>query len=81
MWEPVPQVGVTAGRGLGVLDMARAIRGGQPHIATGEIGYHILDVLSGVDEAVTTAQTVTVDSSVPDIPLVPADRDPFAATL
>ena len=81
VWEPVPQVGVTAGRGLGVLDMARAIRGGQPHIATGEIAYHILDVLSGIDEAVTTAQTVNVDSTVPEIPLVPSDRDPFAATL
>jgi hypothetical protein len=61
--------------------MARAIRGGHPHIATGEVGYHILDVLISIEEAITGAGTVTIDSTVAEIPLVPADRDPHAATL
>jgi predicted dehydrogenase len=81
VWEPVATVGVSAGRGLGVLDMARAIRGKHPHIATGEVGYHILDVLISIEEAITGAGTVTIDSTVAEIPLVPADRDPHAATL
>ncbi|HET7476889.1 MAG TPA: Gfo/Idh/MocA family oxidoreductase [Dermatophilaceae bacterium] len=81
VWETVEQIGVTSGRGLGILDMARAIRSGQPHIATGELGYHILDVLTCIEEAVVVAETVTVTSTVGPIPLVPKDRDPMAATL
>ena len=41
----VPLEGVLAGRGLGVLDMARAIRDDRPHVATGRFGYHVLDTL------------------------------------
>ncbi len=47
----VPQEGVLAGRGLGVLDMARSIRAGRPHVATGRIGYHVLDTLLSIEEA------------------------------
>jgi predicted dehydrogenase len=80
-WHTVPSVGVEAGRGLGVLDMARAIRSGAPHIATGELGYHVLDTLTAIEESVASGLFVEVESTVGDIPLVPEDRDPFAATL
>jgi predicted dehydrogenase len=81
VWEAVAAIGVSAGRGLGVLDMARAIRSGQPHIATGDVVYHVLDVLISIEEAIAKAQTVTVESRAGAIPLVPLDRDPRAATL
>ncbi|GAB3602773.1 Gfo/Idh/MocA family protein [Microbacterium aureliae] len=81
LWHDVPPVGVEAGRGLGVLDMARAIRGGGRHIATGELGYHVLDTLTAIEESVVAGAFVTVESTVADVPLVPDDRDPFAATL
>ncbi|MCQ8187863.1 Gfo/Idh/MocA family oxidoreductase [Streptomyces sp. RCU064] len=80
-WEIVEPVGIAAGRGLGVLDMARAIRGGRPHIATGELGYHVLDTLISIDESVASGETVNVDSSTDETPLVPEDRDPYGATL
>lgn len=80
-WEVVPPVGVEAGRGLGVLDMARAIRAGVPHIATGELGYHVFDALLSFEESVAAGSFVEVQSTVGEIPLVPEDRDPFAATL
>ncbi|MFI0817401.1 Gfo/Idh/MocA family protein [Streptomyces sp. NPDC021098] len=80
-WEIVKPVGIEAGRGLGVLDMARAIRGGQPHIATGDLGFHVLDTLVCIDESVTSGETVHVDSGTDEIPLVPEDRDPYGATL
>ncbi|MCI2957471.1 Gfo/Idh/MocA family oxidoreductase [Agromyces atrinae] len=80
-WEIVPTTGVEAGRGLGVLDMARAIRSGGTHIATGELGYHVLDTLVSIDESVQTGAMVDVESTVADIPLVPEDWDPFAATI
>jgi predicted dehydrogenase len=80
-WRTVPPVGIEAGRGLGVLDMARAIRAGVPHIATGELGYHVLDTMVSIDEAVSSRETVQVESTVGEIPLVPEDRDPRQATL
>lgn len=80
-WETVEPVGVEAGRGLGVLDMARAIRADAAHIATGRLGYHVLDTLVAIDESVQTGAAVEVASSVEALPLVPADRDPRQATL
>lgn len=81
LWETVEPVGIESGRGLGVLDMARAIRGGVAHIATGELGYHSFDALMAIEESVSLGQFVEVASTVGDIPLVPKDRDPFASTL
>ncbi|MEU6674069.1 Gfo/Idh/MocA family oxidoreductase [Streptomyces sp. NPDC046925] len=80
-WETVTPVGVASGRGLGVLDMARAIRTGKPHIATGELGCHVLDAMIAIEEAATSGETVHVTSKLDEIPLVPEDRDPYGATL
>ena len=80
-WETVEAAGTVVGRGMGVLDMARAIRGGGKHIATGELGLHILDVLLSIEESAQSGSIVTIASTVGDIPLVDPDRDPFAATL
>ena len=80
-YEVVPEVGVVTNRGLGVLDMARAIRSGRPHIATGELGYHILDTLVSVEEAIVRHEHVAVKSRVDVPPMVPADFEPFASTL
>ncbi|MGE3812375.1 MAG: Gfo/Idh/MocA family protein [Candidatus Nanopelagicales bacterium] len=81
VWVPVESTGAVAGRGLGVLDMARAIRAGAPHIATGELGYHVFDTLMAIEESVGSGSFIEVQSTVGDIPLVPEDRDPFEATL
>lgn len=78
---PVAEEGVVSGRGLGVLEMARAIRAGRPHIATGELAYHVLDVLVGIEEAAVARGFVDIDSAVDLPPAVPADFDPFASTL
>ncbi len=77
----VPQEGVLAGRGLGVLDMARSIRAGRPHIATGRFGYHVLDTLLAIEEAVETRAFVPVESTVTEVGALDAAFDPFAATL
>jgi predicted dehydrogenase len=77
----VPQEGVLVGRGLGLLDMARSIRAGRPHIATGRFGYHVLDTLLSVEEAVESRQFVEVTSTVDEVGSLAADFDPLAATL
>jgi predicted dehydrogenase len=80
-WEPVPPVGTGEGRGLGVLDLARAVRTGAPHSATGELALHVLDVLVAIDRAAATGETQEVASRAGAVPAVPLDRDPYAATL
>ncbi|WP_127820050.1 Gfo/Idh/MocA family protein [Microbacterium sp. CPCC 204701] len=77
----VPQEGVLAGRGLGLLDMARAIREGRPHVATGEFGYHVLDTLLSIEEAAQSRSFVEVASTLDEVGSLPADFDPLAATL
>lgn len=77
----VPEEGVVVGRGLGVLDLARAIRGGRPHRATGELGYHVLDAMTSAQESAARGEFVTVHSTVDPIEAVPVDFDPFARTV
>jgi predicted dehydrogenase len=80
-WENVEVTGVYAERGLGVLDLARASRtGGQP-LASGELGFHVLDTLVAIDEAITEERVVHVNSRIDRVPMVADDVDPFAATL
>ena len=80
-WESVPITGVYAERGLGVLDLARAARTGGKPLASGELGFHVLDTLVAIDEAITEDRVVAVDSRVDRVPLVADDFDPFTATL
>ena len=80
-WEIVPVTGALAGRGLGVLDLARCMRAGSHPLASGTLGYHVLDTLLAIDEAVTTGHTVEITSTVDPVPLVAEEWDPFAATL
>ncbi|GAA1489697.1 Gfo/Idh/MocA family protein [Brachybacterium sacelli] len=77
----VPASGATTGRGLGVLEMARAIRAGVPHRAQGEIAAHVLDIMVAIETAVSRGQTVEVTSSFTEVEPMPADFDPYAATL
>lgn len=80
-WIEIEEQGPATGRGIGVLDMARAISEGRPHIATGELGYHVLDVMLSAQESVADGQTRTIESTVAPVPLLPEGFDPFAATL
>jgi predicted dehydrogenase len=80
-WETVPLTGAYAERGLGVLDLARAARTGGKPLASGELGFHVLDTLVAIDEALTENRTIAVHSRVDPVPLVADDLDPFTATL
>ncbi|WP_136055649.1 Gfo/Idh/MocA family oxidoreductase [Microbacterium sp. K24] len=77
----VVQEGVLAGRGVGLLDMARSIAAGRAHVATGEFGYHVLDTLLSIEEAAESRTFVAVESTLDQIGALDAAFDPFAATL
>ncbi|MDJ1114743.1 Gfo/Idh/MocA family protein [Microbacterium dauci] len=80
-WIEVEQQGTVVGRGLGVLDMVRAIAEDRPHVATGELGFHVLDVLLSAQASAETGAYLEIESTVAPVPAVPADFDPFAQTL
>ncbi|ATG50211.1 oxidoreductase [Brachybacterium vulturis] len=77
----VPAAGATTGRGLGVLEMARALRAGVPHRAQGEVAAHVLDIMVGIETAIAEDSIVRIDSRFTEVEPMPADFDPFAATL
>jgi predicted dehydrogenase len=69
VWEPVElRHGWTDNsRGLGVSDMARALRDGGPHRASGEMAYHVVDVMHAALESSEQGRHVTVASTF-DLP-------------
>lgn len=49
-------------RGLGVSDIAAAIRENRPHRANGEMAFHVLDLMQSFEEASTAGQHIEIQS-------------------
>jgi predicted dehydrogenase len=63
VWEDIPlRSAGGVGRGIGLADMIEGIRSGRPHRASGELGFHVLDVLLGLEEAATSGEVVEIAS-------------------
>lgn len=80
-WTVIPATGPSQGRGMGVLDMARSLRAGVPHRATGSLAYHVLDTMVSISESMESGTFIDVESSAPASAALPKDWDPTAATL
>jgi predicted dehydrogenase len=80
-WEFFPAEGATAGRGLGVLDLARALRGGTPHRAGGDLALHVLETMEAIGGSIDggTFEPVGTTFTVPQT--LAADWDPYARTV
>lgn len=78
-WEAVPLThGFTDNsRGLGVADLAYALRTGSPARASGELAFHVLEVMHATLESSTEGRHITIESTVNRPPALPAG-DPFA---
>ncbi len=50
-------------RGLGVADMAYGLRSGRPHRASGELAYHVLDIMHAFHDAACEGRHVTLEST------------------
>jgi predicted dehydrogenase len=50
-------------RGVGVADMACAIRSGRAHRANGELAYHVLDIMTSIHEASETGRSIELGST------------------
>ena len=60
-------------RGLGLADMASAIRSGRPHRANGQLAFHVLDIMMGIYDAWEARSFVTLESTCERPQPMPAD--------
>ncbi|MGT2426365.1 Gfo/Idh/MocA family protein [Amnibacterium kyonggiense] len=79
--ETVEATGPADGRGLGVLELARAIAAGVPERASGALAAHVLDVMLAAAESAEKGETVSVASRVDPVEPLPADWNPKEKTL
>jgi predicted dehydrogenase len=68
-------------RGIGALDLARAIREGRPPRASGQLGFHVLDVMTSILESAERDEPLSVASSVELAPPLEPGWDPTEARL
>jgi predicted dehydrogenase len=80
-WETIAPPADQRSRGVGVLEMARAIRAGRPPRASGELAYHVLDVLLAIEESALSGVPVTVRSSAGPVPVLEPGWSASARTL
>ena len=50
-------------RGSGLADMAKGIETGRPHRASGELAFHVLDIMAAFEEASTTGRHIEIKST------------------
>ena len=77
-WTPAPEAGGyrEAARGYGVSDLASALTSGTAHRASGEIAYHVLDVMESLLTAADSGKAADVISSCDRPPTVPFGSRP-----
>ncbi|GGD75913.1 Gfo/Idh/MocA family protein [Microbacterium murale] len=77
-WRVVPQSGgyADAGRGVGLSDMARGIETGRPHRASGDLAFHVLEIMEAVIIAGRERRVVELVSTTERPESVPAGSRP-----
>jgi predicted dehydrogenase len=65
-----------AGRGIGLADMAAAITRDEPHRASGELGFHVLEIMEAVLIASAERRVVDLTSTVDRPAVVPLAEAP-----
>ncbi len=63
-WSDVPLLfDAEVGRGIGVADLAYAISSGRPQRASAELAFHVLDVMTAVEESSNQGRHVLMEST------------------
>lgn len=62
-WSSVPHAFPENARGMGVIDMAAGIRLRRPHRASGELGYHILDIMTAIEDSSRKKRAIEIEST------------------
>ncbi|MGN9837795.1 Gfo/Idh/MocA family protein [Nonomuraea sp. H19] len=80
-WRELPLSGTTAGRGIGVLDMARSIRTGTPHRASGDLALHVLELMTTIIDSGERSEFRPITTTVAAPEPLAHDWDPYSGTL
>ena len=75
-WQTITVNGDRIGRGIGVVEMARALRAGGAHRATAQLGLHVLDAMLATAESAEDRAFVSIESLIAQIQAVPENWDP-----
>jgi predicted dehydrogenase len=76
-WTVIPSRGATAGRGIGVVDMIRSIRRGEPHRADAEIALHVLEMMIAIERSAAGGSFEPVASGFAAPTALDAEWDPY----
>ena len=81
-WADVAQAhSGSIGRGAGVADMAYAIQSGRPHRASGDLAFHVLDIMLSLEESAALGRHVDIRSGVAQPAALPAGLGGWRAGL
>jgi predicted dehydrogenase len=58
---------------IGVADLAHAIRSGRPHRTSGELAFHVLEVMEAFQQSSDSGSHVTIESRPPRPAMLPVD--------
>ena len=74
-WTEVPFThgSIENSRGIGVIDMADALRSGREHRASGELAYHVLEIMHGIHESCVKGKHYEMTSSCRQPEGLPSD--------
>ncbi len=61
---PIPFPYTTNSRGLGVADMAHALQSGRSHRASGELAFHVLEIMESIHVASDQARHISLESAL-----------------
>jgi predicted dehydrogenase len=65
-WQEIPLThSDQVGRGIGVADMAGALLSGRPHRASGELAYHVLEVMTAFEQSSRANRHIMIASVCP----------------
>ena len=72
-WIDVPLTHTpNIGRGAGLADMAYAIQSGRPHRASGDLAFHVLDIMQALEESAAQGRRIEIKSTVAQPLALPA---------
>ena len=76
-WVEIPADGSAEGRGMGALDMARALRSGGKPRAAADLAIHVLDVMESIGASAASRHTTPVSTTCTSADLLPVGWNPL----
>ena len=80
-WVEIPAEGSAEGRGMGALDMARALRSGGKPRAAADLAIHVLDVMESIAASAASRQITPVSTTCSAADLLPAGWNPLQRSV